>query len=165
MNECKLCGEHTSNLKFCSRSCSAKTNNLGVRRHGTGEATRRTCEICSNHSGSKKYCSDYCRVHDGMDSIRKKLVAGVVLNPSYIKKLFLYDTALNSCEMCDIGGVWNGKSITLQLDHINGDRTNNDYSNLRLLCPNCHTQTDTYGSKNRHNPLGKLSRGKRYTRD
>jgi 5-methylcytosine-specific restriction endonuclease McrA len=42
----------------------------------------------------------------------------------------------------------NNKSISLQLDHINGIRTDNRLENLRLLCPNCHSQTETFCGKN-----------------
>ena len=41
-------------------------------------------------------------------------------------------------------GEWNEKSITLELDHIDGDRYNNNFDNLRILCPNCHSQTPTF---------------------
>ena len=51
------------------------------------------------------------------------------------------------CVGCGISD-WVGKSITLELDHINGDSTNNTESNLRMLCPNCHSQTGTYKAKN-----------------
>lgn len=50
----------------------------------------------------------------------------------------------NQCEDCGQLPFWNGKPLVLQLDHIDGDSTNNEFSNLRLLCPNCHTQTPTY---------------------
>jgi hypothetical protein len=51
------------------------------------------------------------------------------------------------CEQCG-GTTWQGQPIPLQLDHINGDRTDNRLENLRLLCPNCHAQTDTYCGRN-----------------
>jgi 5-methylcytosine-specific restriction endonuclease McrA len=54
----------------------------------------------------------------------------------------------NQCSECGIGKTWNNKPLTLQLDHIDGDRKNNTRENLRMICPNCHTQTHTYGSKN-----------------
>lgn len=51
---------------------------------------------------------------------------------------------------CAICGVkeWNGKTLSLELDHINGINNDNRLENLRFLCPNCHSQTDTYGSRN-----------------
>lgn len=51
------------------------------------------------------------------------------------------------CSECGIDS-WNEKSITLELDHIDGDNLNNDPTNLRLLCPNCHSQTDTFRGRN-----------------
>lgn len=53
------------------------------------------------------------------------------------------------CAVCKNNGSWNGKSLALQLEHING--VNNDYriKNLCLLCPNCHSQTSTWCSRNK----------------
>ena len=42
---------------------------------------------------------------------------------------------------------WNGKEIRLQVHHKDGDHLNNELENLQLLCPNCHSQTDTYAGK------------------
>ena len=55
---------------------------------------------------------------------------------------------INECAICGIS-KWNDKPINLELDHIDGKRINHSLSNLRLLCPNCHSQTETYRSKNR----------------
>lgn len=52
---------------------------------------------------------------------------------------------------CTNNGMWLDKPISLQLDHINGINNDNRLENLRLLCPNCHSQTETYGGRNQGN--------------
>lgn len=54
----------------------------------------------------------------------------------------------HKCLECSIPNEWNGKPLTFHVDHISGDRSDNSRENLRMLCPNCHSQTETYGSKN-----------------
>ena len=51
------------------------------------------------------------------------------------------------CSKCSIKH-WNDKQITLELDHIDGDPSNCKITNLRYMCPNCHSQTDTYKGRN-----------------
>jgi DNA-binding CsgD family transcriptional regulator len=51
------------------------------------------------------------------------------------------------CERCRLS-TWMGNAITISLHHINGDRHDNRLENLQLLCPNCHSQTDTFGGRN-----------------
>ena len=51
------------------------------------------------------------------------------------------------CAICGIK-EWNNKTLSLELDHINGINNDNRLENLRFLCPNCHSQTVTYGSRN-----------------
>lgn len=60
------------------------------------------------------------------------------------------------CSECGIS-EWNGKPITLQVDHVDGNPGNNQPVNLRLVCPNCHSQTSTFGSKNKG--FGRKARG------
>lgn len=52
------------------------------------------------------------------------------------------------CEECGNSGEWNNKVLVLQLDHINGIYNDNRVENLRFLCPNCHSQTETFSGKN-----------------
>jgi hypothetical protein len=54
----------------------------------------------------------------------------------------------NECLECGIS-EWNGKFLPLELDHIDGNPTNHDIKNLRMLCPNCHSQTETFRAKNK----------------
>lgn len=70
------------------------------------------------------------------------------LASSTLKKLFDEMNVPEVCSGCGIGNVWNNKPIRLQIDHINGVRTDNRISNLRYLCPNCHSQTDTFAGRN-----------------
>lgn len=58
-------------------------------------------------------------------------------------------TVCYTCEVCGNNGTWRGSKLVLQMDHRNGDRNDNRFENLRWLCPNCHSQTPTFGSKNR----------------
>ncbi len=52
------------------------------------------------------------------------------------------------CSECNLGLMWNNKPIRIQIDHKDGDGLNNLPDNLRFLCPNCHSQTETYAAKN-----------------
>jgi hypothetical protein len=70
---------------------------------------------------------------------------GMVLT-SGAKKLIR--NALGDICNCGQGSEWQGKPLTLQIDHINGDHRDHRRENLRMLCPNCHTQTETHSGKN-----------------
>ncbi|MEW1827747.1 HNH endonuclease [Streptomyces sp. NPDC088196] len=59
----------------------------------------------------------------------------------------------NHCALCGNKAVWRGEPLPLEVDHVDGNWRNNRVENLRLLCPNCHSTTDSY-----------RGRGKRRTR-
>jgi hypothetical protein len=64
------------------------------------------------------------------------------------KRLFLEGLKKASCENCNISD-WQGRPLSLELHHIDGNRQNHLLDNLVILCPNCHSQTDTFRAKNR----------------
>lgn len=69
--------------------------------------------------------------------------------PTHLKRRILNAKLLDyRCDDCGNEGFWNGKDLCLQIDHINGISNDHRLENLRFLCPNCHSQTDTYGNGN-----------------
>lgn len=68
-------------------------------------------------------------------------------------KLIKFGVIENKCSICNIHNMYNGRALNLHLDHINGNPFDNRIENLRLLCPNCHSQTDTFCGKNKKSHL------------
>ena len=64
------------------------------------------------------------------------------------EKLYKAGLKTEICEICGQDDVWNGKKLVLQIDHINGNHTDNRIENLRILCPACHSQTETFCANN-----------------
>lgn len=88
--------------------------------------------------------------------LREKIPTDEILkgnHPQYqtnkLRKRILRENILeNKCSVCGLT-EWMGNPITLQLDHINGKPKDHRLENLRLICPNCHSQTDTWCGKNK----------------
>ena len=64
------------------------------------------------------------------------------------QRLFEEGIKEEKCEICGLT-EWLGNKIPLELDHIDGNRYNHSIENLRIICPNCHAQTDNYCGKNK----------------
>jgi len=77
--------------------------------------------------------------------LNSKNYASSSLKKRLVKEKYLED----KCNRCGLLPRWNDQELTLQLEHKNGDHFDNRIENLEILCPNCHTQTKTYGSKRR----------------
>jgi hypothetical protein len=86
--------------------------------------------------------------------LRQVFVEESVIDRGQVKRLIIRESLIPYlCELCGLGSNWNNKKLVLRLDHRNGVRNDDRLENLRFLCPNCDSQTDTFCGRNR--PKGK----------
>ena len=142
--------EEFKNIVLNANSYSDCLRALGLRTSG-GSSTdilkRRIKELnCSikhfNQTNKKSYQAKY--------SLEEILVENSsYANIASLKKRLIKEGALEyKCAICGLT-EWLNKPISLQLDHINGINNDHRIENLRFLCPNCHSQTDTFAGKNK----------------
>lgn len=192
---CKCCNSMIEYKKrrnsFCSSSCAATFNNLKLHNslnvdikeakrkryalvfdeHGKPVSVKKTkcywcySEICQIPSNNRKYCDNNCQVkHTYMLSFLDWYVFGDTKSNRMIRS-FLETIHGYTCSSCSIDS-WNGKDLTLEVEHIDGNSENNSKENVCLICPNCHSQTPTYKGKNRgsgrHARMLRYREGKSY---
>ena len=79
------------------------------------------------------------------DETLTRRVGVKLLRRSLISEGIVYE-----CAICKLPPIWNDRKLILQVDHVDGDFKNNEIANLRFLCPNCHTQTPTFGYRTKN---------------
>lgn len=164
---CPWCGKNVfgSRKRFCDRSCSARFNNQGVRRHGNPPQIHCTSCGCKLKSG-RTFCSSVCHHQHAFDQRVRKWLSGEtdgvigkdLRTAGYIHR-WVKERDGHQCSVCEIKH-WQGEPAPLVFDHINGNPLDNEPSNLRFVCGNCDMQLPTYKNKNRGR--GRASRRKRY---
>lgn len=134
--------------KFCNHSCAARHNNCSKK------TEKKKCLNCGKEiRNSSIFCCRECN-HKYKEKERIELWlktgSGNAGPRNYIRR-YIEKEQENKCAICGIEPLWNNRPLTFILDHINGHSENNSRENLRLICPICDSQLDTYKSKNKGN--------------
>ena len=182
LKECIFCKEKfdsliSENRKFCSHSCSTTFSNLEKGKQSIieynliskEEKVYKKCINCEDEyeidrremSKIRKFCSGKCHQKFVKKDFLQRIEKGdTSLNERQYKK-YLISKYGNKCMECDWAKVnKTSNKIPVQLEHIDGNHENNSLNNLKLLCPNCHSLTPTYGALNMGN--GRYKRRQRY---
>lgn len=138
--------------RFCSQSCAAIFNNKI--RTTKRDKVEHPCLNCNKPTFNKSFCTQECtglyKSKMSYEDFKNGNIEsfGEYYSPRAYKHFILKEQN-GKCSICEMENIWNYKSIVFILDHIDGDPYNNKRENLRLICPNCDSQLDTYKSKNK----------------
>jgi len=152
--KCPVCGsaipyERKTENTYCSSSCAAQISNKNRRK-------TTSCLTCGKLiQFRKKYCSVQCQQDlKHRETIEKWLSGEVDLSTtmgcSATAKRYLLEKCNHKCPKCGWGETHpiTGK-VPLEVNHIDGDSTNNRPENLEILCPNCHSLTPNFRALNK----------------
>lgn len=166
--------------KFCCSSCAAKYNNkhrnksvyekvANVLKKDKVTKNRcchikniftKKCEYCGKDFETKNLMAKFCSYKCSKSAAKEEKYKDFIENNekycrgNYTPRRFLREKFLAEqgglCAICGCKTEHNGKPLVFVLDHIDGDASNNKRENLRMICPNCDSQLDTFKSKNKN---------------
>lgn len=158
--------KNTSGIFYCCRDHQIQGSKLGLHKSGPKEGyiprnqSKTPLRLCNfSHmygckkrtrslTGSCRPCKKRNNIDRWLDGDIEVTWSSNSLEPKSFVKQYLLENRGDKCESCGYDKKRPDGSSKIQMDHIDGDYTNNLISNLRLLCPNCHEDTPTFGSRN-----------------
>lgn len=161
MENCKKCGkefEPQKGLKsYCSLSCRNSRERSEETKRKIGEGVLKSERFWESLKNKERYINYKNIAAKVKETWNKKILDADYETLSFCrlrKRIVLEQN--NKCNHCGIDS-WNGKPIVLELEHKDGNNSNNQRENLEAICPNCHSQTDTWRGKNKRNNKHKIS--------
>lgn len=131
------------------------------------------CVVCGKelkHGHKSQYCHEHFIQQRQEEQITHWLATGETglsvdstIGPVF--RSYILEEQQGCCAICGMTAVWNNKPLTFVLDHINGDAAYSARENLRLICPNCDSQLDTYKAKNKNSARTKRKKFLQEIRD
>jgi len=156
MKVCPKCNtEHEKSGKYCCRSCA---NSRVFSDVAIEKKRNKSLNFWSqfDEAGRKQQHKEKMLKYDFVAHQKKVQEANLKtswdrpyeeMHHGALRKRLLHERNY-TCEECRCGNEYNGKPLSLELEHIDGNKLNNKIENLKILCPNCHSQTPTFRGRN-----------------
>jgi uncharacterized protein YggL (DUF469 family) len=160
MEKCKKCGNEfipqKGLISYCSLACRNSRERSDETKRNIAEGMLKSEKFLKSLE-NKNRLIDYKKIAEKVKQTwNVKLLSDEFQTLSFgrLRKRIILEQD-GKCNHCGID-KWNNKPITLELEHIDGNHSNNNRENLEAICPNCHSQTDTWRGKNKTNKRHKI---------
>lgn len=151
---CKYCGKLCKNKNSLAQHecrCDKNPNKIATKAWNKGATKETDSRVLTSKVAEANKQKGYKHYQE---YLKDNSIAWGIRNMKQYKKYFLEEQE-HCCAICGMKDEWNRKQLIFILDHIDGNADNNNRDNLRLICPNCDSQLDTFKSKNKKSARAK----------